>query len=171
MSESPSSQQIQTAEFLDFITSVMRYRRRIMNSLPEELIRHKERLELAHLNEGSRRFIDNAPLPRVGAILARYGEPLPMGELSKALDVPLSTATRMVDGLVDNGYAERLSDPEDRRIVRVALTETGRGLFQTMYAYIQQCMDEALSPLTPKEREQLSYLLRKVALAMEADGK
>ena len=171
MSETPINQQAQTIEFLDFITSVMRYRRRIMNSLPEELVRHKERLEQAHFNEGSRRFIDNAPLPRVGAILARYGEPLAMGELSKALDVPLSTATRMVDGLVDNGYAERLSDPEDRRIVRIALTETGRGLFQTMYSYMQQCMDEALSPLTPEERKQLSYLLGKVASAMDTNSK
>lgn len=53
---------------------------------------------------------------------------LTMGELSRAVAVPLSTATRMVDWMVDNNYAERLPDPNDRRIVRVALTEEGRNL-------------------------------------------
>jgi len=41
-----------------------------------------------------------------------------MGELSKALDVPLSTATRIAD-CGQERYAERSPDPKDRRVVRV----------------------------------------------------
>ena len=46
-----------------------------------------------------------------------------MGELSNALSLPFSTATRMVDYLVARGYIQRLSDTTDRRVVRVALTD------------------------------------------------
>ena len=46
-------------------------------------------------------------------------ENLTMGELSKSIAAPMSSTTRMVNWLVDNGYAVRLSDPDDRRIVRV----------------------------------------------------
>jgi len=62
---------------------------------------------------------------RMGSILYRDTNPT-MRELSRALSVPLSTATRMVSLWVDNGWARRLSDPDDRRIVRVVLTDSGR---------------------------------------------
>ncbi len=52
-----------------------------------------------------------------------------MGKLSEAAGVPPSTATRMVDWLVEGGYAERFANLEDRRIARVGLTETGRELY------------------------------------------
>ncbi|MGO9196944.1 MAG: MarR family winged helix-turn-helix transcriptional regulator [Acidimicrobiales bacterium] len=51
-----------------------------------------------------------------------------MRELAKSLGVSESASTAAADRLVRQGLVERLSDPADRRIVRVALTATGATL-------------------------------------------
>ena len=85
-----------------------------------------------------------------------------MGEFSSALSVPLSTATRIADWLVDHGYIQRLPDDEDRRVVRVALTDTGKELFKAIDRYIRQRMQQILSSLTTEERTTLLNLVSKV---------
>ncbi len=58
-------------------------------------------------------------------LIARLGMPT-MSELSEALQLQPSTVTGLVDALIEHGLAERRDDPEDRRIVRVALTAEGK---------------------------------------------
>jgi DNA-binding MarR family transcriptional regulator len=94
-----------------------------------------------------------------------------MRELSRALSVPLSTATRMVSLLVDNGWAQRLSDPDDRRIIRVALTDSGRRLQDIIEEHLGQHARTILSCLTAEERIILLTLLGKVASTMEAKAR
>jgi DNA-binding MarR family transcriptional regulator len=84
-----------------------------------------------------------------------------MGEFSTALSVPFSTATRIADWLVDNGYLLRLPDSEDRRVVRISLTDLGRDLFEAIDVYIRQRMQQILSSLTAEERTILLTLVRK----------
>jgi len=86
-----------------------------------------------------------------------------MGEISQELSVPLSTATRMVDWWVDNEFAQRMSDPEDRRIVRISLTDIGRKLHELMEKTVSQGVEECLNCLTPEEQAILLNLIRKVA--------
>ena len=96
---------------------------------------------------------------------------LTMGELSNALAVPLSTATRIVDFLVDNDYLQRLPDPEDRRVVRVALTDAGRELHKTIDGYIRQRVWQILSALSDDERTTLLALVSKVVSALKEVAK
>jgi DNA-binding MarR family transcriptional regulator len=103
---------------------------------------------------------------RVSSCIERKDN-LTMGELSNALSVPLSIATRIADWLVDNGYLQRLPDPEDRRVVRVALTDIGRELHQTIDAYVRQRIQEILSCLTDEERTMLLVLIGKVVTALK----
>jgi len=94
-----------------------------------------------------------------------------MGEFSNALAVPLSTATRIADWLVDNGYIQRLPDSDDRRVVRVALTDMGKELFKAIDRYIRQRMQQILSSLTNEERATLLTLVNKVVSGLkEAAG-
>lgn len=133
--------------------------------LPEELSRLQSRLEnMAPQGETYRRANHELFYRITSALCMRSN--LTMGELSSAVSVPLSTATRMVDWLVDNGYAARLGDPEDRRIVRVALTESGRQTYQLAKAYIAQRVQQIFSALTTEERQTLFSLLGKVARAL-----
>ncbi len=55
--------------------------------------------------------------------LAIHGET--MGKLSDRLGVRQNALTQAADRLVKHGLAERLSDPNDRRVVRLRLTQTG----------------------------------------------
>jgi len=88
---------------------------------------------------------------RVTSVIMNKENPT-MGELSSALSIPLSTATRIVDWMVDRGYAERLSDTEDRRVVRVTLTEYGKQLNRTIESYIIERVQKIMSGLTEEER-------------------
>ncbi len=90
-----------------------------------------------------------------------------MGELSDALSVPLSTATRIADWLVENGYIQRLDDAEDRRVVRIALTDGGRGLFEAIDRYIRQRLHKILSCLTDEEMETFLSLVGKVVVGLK----
>jgi len=92
---------------------------------------------------------------------------LTMGELSRALSVPLSTATRMVDWLVARGCVQRLLDPGDRRVVRVALTESSREFYEATEKYIGEHVRQILSCLTDEEQAVLFALIHKVVAALE----
>ena len=104
-------------------------------------------------------------LYRVSSIIHKKNNPT-MGELSSALSVPLSTSTRIVDWLVENNYAQRLPDDVDRRVVRVALTDTGNKLYQATETYIRQRVQEILSCLTEDERAKLLVLTTKVVATL-----
>lgn len=92
---------------------------------------------------------------------------LTMGELSQALSVPLSTATRMVDWWVENEFAQRLNDPGDRRVVRVSLTDTGKRLHELIEKSLSENVQQCLNCLTSEEQTVLLTLIRKVAQGLK----
>ncbi len=94
-----------------------------------------------------------------------------MGEFSNALSVPLSTATRIADWLVDHGYMQRLPDTEDRRVVRVSLTDEGKKLYAAIDGYIRQRMQQILSSLTAEERTMLLTIVGKVVSGLNEIAK
>ena len=106
---------------------------------------------------------------RVGSSLST-GENLSMGELSNVLSVPLSTATRIADYLVEHGYIRRLPDPEDRRVVRVGLTAAGLELYRTMDNHVKERTQQLLSCLDNGERNSLFNLLDKVVSANQGES-
>jgi DNA-binding MarR family transcriptional regulator len=85
-----------------------------------------------------------------------------MGELSEVLNTPLSTTTRMADWLVESGFVERVADPEDRRIVRIALTETGREMYHRIDEFIKERIAQTFSSITLEEWAGLVAMLRRL---------
>ena len=85
-----------------------------------------------------------------------------MGEFSSSLSVPLSTATRIADWLVDKGFIQRMPDLDDRRIVRVSLTDTGKELYKAIDQYIRQRLKNILLNLTYEEKTILLTLVGKL---------
>lgn len=57
-----------------------------------------------------------------------FGGPSTLGRLAAAEDVAGPTMTRIVDGLVALGLAERSVHPDSRRMSRIEATEAGRDL-------------------------------------------
>lgn len=153
-------------DFSDLVGELIRLQPRLKALLPTDLARLKKRL-----HRGGRRSAEYELFYRVGLILTRRKDPQTMGEIRTALAVPLSTATRMINWLVANGYARRLADPEDRRIVRVALTRSGTALYAQINTFIRRKLEAVRRRFSPDEYQQLVVLLhRLVAVLDEVSG-
>lgn len=165
-----SSLALHSDQVTEIVRHIFRLKPRLKTMLPANLARVKTRLDRLHPEGRVRSTVDYDLLYQVGIILSRQPDAVTMSDLSKALDVPQSTATRIADWLVKSGYVKRLPDPEDRRIVRVALTRTGQQMYKTVNQFIQKRVEQLLSQFTADERESLVLLLRKLVEALEREG-
>ncbi len=118
-------------ELVDELTShtpagIMRYMRRWPSGA----------LSLVHLN-----------------VLTLLGEegPLPMRALADLLDVSQASATGIVDRMEQRGLVERRRDDEDRRVIRVALTDAGRQLILGIATERRGRLETLLDELTDEE--------------------
>lgn len=66
--------------------------------------------------------------------LAMEQQDIPLGQLIKELRLTKQAAGQLVDTLVNRGYLERKTDPEDRRKLTVTLTERGKAAALTQRA-------------------------------------
>ena len=139
-------------------------------TLSKELAQIEYPLEKVHAGMEHHRSANYELVYRVSSVIYRKNN-LTMGELSDALSVPLSTATRIVDWLVDNKYVQRSHDDEDRRVVRIALTDVGRELHHAIENYIRQRVQQLLSCLTDRERATLLTLIEKVVSTLKEIAK
>lgn len=90
-----------------------------------------------------------------------------MGELCKIANVKMPSMTEVVDRLEAEGFVERVRDTDDRRVVKVQLTDAGKkahnGILKTREEELQNifgCLDE-------KERLRLVKALRTVSSTMQ----
>ena len=98
------------------------------------------------------------PQLRVLALLSRG--PRRMSEVAAFLGVGLSSATGMVDRLLNRGLVDRSHDSADRRVVICRLTDTGTSVFQQYWQVGRTHIRRTADVLEEHE-------LRKVVEAME----
>ena len=89
-----------------------------------------------------------------------------MGRLSERLHVRQNALTQAADRLVNHGLAERLSDPTDRRIVRLRLTATGEAWVRERGSRRRARYAHLWSLLDPHERAEFLQAVR----VLEAAG-
>jgi DNA-binding MarR family transcriptional regulator len=131
---------------------------------PEHVLQFKKKMEA--LKGSGYSSEDHAFVFRVLILLSHSQKPLTMSKLSAELTVPMSSATRIVDWLVNGGMVERVNDPNDRRVVRVSISETGRELYESGLVHNQKRMSRLLKDFTSEERTQLLYLMNKLFNSM-----
>lgn len=104
------------------------------------------------------------------ATLRRSGEPfrLRSAEFSRALMLTASGATKRLDRLERSGMIRREPDPDDRRGVRIVLTQKGRRLVDEVTPNHLEQEFELLVGLTLAEQRRLAGLLRKLGLGIDA---
>ena len=161
-----SQQKLHDQQITAVVHGFMQVWNRFEVMLDKELVQVQERLNGIQPGKEPHTISNHELFYRVSNSIQQKGN-LTMGELSSALSVPLSTATRIVDWLVDNRYAQRLPDSEDRRIVRVALTNVGREMHTIIDSYIRQRVQQILSCLTFEERATLLTLVGKVVFTLK----
>ncbi|HEX3805665.1 MAG TPA: MarR family transcriptional regulator [Gaiellaceae bacterium] len=129
--------------------------RRIHNSLKDTLVEYDLTPEDWHVLSHLR--------------LRKEGRPSTPGALARSLDLSSGAMTSRLDRLEKLGHIRRLADPDDRRGVRVELTDEGVAAWDA--AATVQARKEAFfaSALSPAEQKRLNALLRKIMLAFEAN--
>jgi DNA-binding MarR family transcriptional regulator len=103
-------------------------------------------------------------LPRFDLLaqLDRAPEGLTMGELSSRLMVSNGNITGLTDALVREGLVSRLPEPDDRRSLRIRLTEAGKRSFDAMTPTHEQWIDRMMGGLSRAEMAHLLELLGKL---------
>lgn len=108
--------------------------------------------------------------------LRRQGPPyeLPATELARASLLTSGAMTTRIDHLQTQGLVERQPDPNDRRGVRVHLTERGRAMIDAAIHARFMAAELSVRELEPDERLALESGLRKLLLSLrpprESDG-
>lgn len=78
-----------------------------------------------------------------------------MSDIGKSLVIPKPHVTLLVDKLIEEGYVKRSDDPNDRRIVNIALTKKGLADFEDIKKVISESLKEKLSTLEDYRLQQL----------------
>ena len=81
-----------------------------------------------------------------------------------------STATRIVDWMVNDGYAMRLPDNDDRRVVRVALTENGQAMYREIDIFFMERIEGLMRDFSFEERSTFQKLLEKIINTLEQEA-
>jgi len=83
----------------------------------------------------------------------------PVGELAEKMSVRPPTATGLTDRLIRQNLIERLPDPSDRRVVRVALTPEGRRVLGEIETASRAYLDAIFSRMGDERVKELVELL------------
>ncbi len=87
---------------------------------------------------------------------------LPVSEIGKLLGISKPNMTALTDKLITEKRVKRMADPNDRRVVRIDLTEKGKQTLHKAKAMVKEEFREKLSGLEKSEVEQLSKDLESV---------
>ncbi|WP_221564652.1 MarR family winged helix-turn-helix transcriptional regulator [Alkalihalobacillus sp. TS-13] len=91
---------------------------------------------------------------------------LSLNDLAKRLGLDNSTTSRHVHGLVEKGYVQRQSDPNDRRYVTLGLTEQGAKLEEKISLITSNYITDLFSQLPEGKMDSISSELKLLTEAM-----
>jgi len=98
--------------------------------------------------------------------LGGEADPLRLNDLAARIGSSAPTASRAVDALDELGLVTRTTDADDRRAVRIELTEAGRRLVDERKARAATAFEPAVTALPAADREQLLRLLARLTDAL-----
>ncbi|MDW8467652.1 MAG: MarR family transcriptional regulator [Burkholderiales bacterium] len=85
-----------------------------------------------------------------------------MGELADLATIDRSTLSRTVDRMAQAGWVVRLSDAEDARVTRIALTAAGERLFARLWPTVEEINRAALEGLSEDALAALRAILARM---------
>lgn len=83
--------------------------------------------------------------------------------LARCFHVDKGTVARAVRKLEDTGYIRRTTDPDDRRALRIFLTEKGEAILPEIVRIDREWEEEICAGLTDEEQRTVFTLLRTIA--------
>ncbi|MFF2847965.1 MarR family winged helix-turn-helix transcriptional regulator [Streptomyces sp. NPDC058001] len=121
------------------------------------LTRRVHRIQKRHL-EASGVGITPAQF-RLLRTLAHYGSPPRMADLAQRLEVVPRAVTTLVDGLEASGRVRRVPDPDNRRVIRIEITDVGRRTLGELRKARRTAAEDILAPLDTEQRAVFGGLL------------
>ena len=97
---------------------------------------------------------------RLLRIIESLGSKAILSEVAKIVERKLDVISRQATMMEKDGIITRIRDKPKSRLLRLELTEKGKELLRTIHS--SQGMNEVLSVLSKKERQQMSSALEKV---------
>ena len=83
-------------------------------------------------------------------------------ELAREYAIDASAVTRLLDRVEKRGLLSRVRSIEDRRVVRLELTDEGRALAERLPPIFRSVLDQVLDGFTPEEVGFLKSMLRRI---------
>lgn len=109
----------------------------------------------------------NAKLPIYTVLKFVKSEgPISMTAIAQALYYSKQNLTHIVDQLVKDGYVERIPEPSDRRVLKIAITDQGRMFIAQNKEILKNRLVEDLSHLGEEDIEKLSEAFNVVKKAL-----
>ncbi|MBU6530619.1 MarR family winged helix-turn-helix transcriptional regulator [Streptomyces sp. NPDC057245] len=128
--------------------------------LAEQLLRLTRRVHRIQKRHLEHRGLGITPAQsRLLRTLAHYGSPPRMADLAERLEVVPRAVTTLVDGLETAGKVRRVPDPDNRRVIRIELTDDGRAALRELHGARRSAAEEILAPLSEEQRTALGGLL------------
>jgi DNA-binding MarR family transcriptional regulator len=98
------------------------------------------------------------------SLLTRSDAPIPVCKLAEMACVTTPTVSAVLSGMVRDGMVERVTDPSDRRVVRIGLKPEGQKIIDEVVPGLLEHQTEAMSGLDGQELKTVVALLSKVRL-------
>jgi DNA-binding MarR family transcriptional regulator len=90
-----------------------------------------------------------------------------MNELADLATIDRTTLSRTVDRMAKAGWVARLSDADDMRVTRLALTASGRALFARALPAVEELNRGALDGLPPGAAQMLRWSLEQMCANLD----
>lgn len=103
---------------------------------------------------------------RAVSLLCRKGS-LSMSEMAQEMKISKQQLTPLVCKLIDHGLLVRKTDENDRRIVRIEVTEKGRSMYEELLPAIKRALMEKLKRLPAEELYELEQMLKRTQEILE----
>lgn len=91
-----------------------------------------------------------------------YSKNASVSEIAKDLSISKSNMTPIIDKLIKEGFVERLPDPNDRRIIRIGITEKGYKFSTEQKELAKKNLREKISSLSSEDLVQIQNLTKKL---------
>lgn len=144
------------------------------SSLPQEIIEYTLDESVGYLLSRSKSALSNAvtqhTMAEIGVtstqasmlFMLATGRCAAAVDLARDYGIDASAVTRLIDRLEKRGLLFRSRSVEDRRVVKLELTQEGYALAARMPAIFQRVIDAMLSGFTAEEIDLLRGMLRRM---------
>lgn len=88
-------------------------------------------------------------------------------EVAQQLRISQSGVTGKLDRLEDQGLIERTPDPEDRRAIRLGMTEAGRAVIDEAFDTALRVYESMVNEFAPDDLKNLDALLEKLLTRLD----